>query len=97
VFDGSQEEAKAILPGRVRLRAKSDPSRLPGVGTAESVSALEEGWTDWQIVLKPSAEPGDLLQACIEMGFVLRDFEARSATLHDVFLHLAAPRQESAR
>lgn len=97
VFDGSQEEAKAMLPGRVRLRARSDPSSLRGVATAEPMPAVEEGWIDWQIVLKPPAEPGDLLQACVEAGFALRDFEARSATLHDVFLHLAGPLVEAAR
>jgi ABC-2 type transport system ATP-binding protein len=91
VFDGDQEQAKAMLPGRVRLRAKSDPSSLPGIARVEQLPATEDGWTDWQIVMKARAEPGDLLQTCIEKGFVLRDFEAHSATLHDVFLHLAGP------
>jgi len=97
VFDGSQEGAKAMLPARVRLRARSDPSRLPGVARAEPMPALEQGWTDWHIVLKPGAAPGDLLQACVQTSFVLRDFEAHSATLHDVFLHLAGPPLEAAR
>lgn len=34
LFDGSQEGAKAMLPSRLRLRARSDPSSLPGVATA---------------------------------------------------------------
>lgn len=55
---------------------------------------VEEGWTDWQIVLKPGVEPGDLLQACVQASFALRDFVAHSATLHDVFLHLAGPPPE---
>jgi ABC-2 type transport system ATP-binding protein len=97
VFDGSQEEAKAMLPGRVHLRAMSDPSSLLGVATAERMPAVEEGWTDWQIVLKPGAEPGDLLQTCVQTGFALRNFEAHSATLHDVFLNLAGPPQDAAR
>jgi ABC-2 type transport system ATP-binding protein len=94
VFDGDQEQAKAMLPGRVRLRAKADPSSLPGVARAEQLPTTEDVWTDWQIVLKPRSEPGDLLQACIERGFALRDFEAHGATLHDVFLHLAGPQAE---
>jgi ABC-2 type transport system ATP-binding protein len=96
VFDGSQTEAKAMLPGRLRLRARSNPSSLPGVDTAEPMPAVEEGWTDWQIVLKPGAEPGDLLQACVQAGFALRDFEAHSAKLHDVFLRLVGPPLETA-
>ena len=91
VFDGDQEAARATLPGRVRLRAKSDPSSLPGVASVEALPAIEEGWTDWQIVLEAGAEPSNLLQACVEKGFALRDFEGHSATLHDVFLHLAGP------
>jgi ABC-2 type transport system ATP-binding protein len=97
VFDGGQEEARAMLPGRVRLRAQSDPSNLAGVAAAKPMPAIEEGWTDWQIVLQPGVEPGDLLQACVQTGFVLRDFAAYSATLHDVFLQLAGPAQEAAR
>jgi ABC-2 type transport system ATP-binding protein len=97
VFDGDKEAAKAMLPGRVRLRAKSDPLGLPGVATAERMPTVEEGWIDWQIVLRPGAAPGDLLQTCVQTGFALRDFEARSATLHDVFLHLAGPPQEAAQ
>jgi ABC-2 type transport system ATP-binding protein len=89
VFDGDQEEARALLPGRVRLRAKSEPSSVPGVASVEQLPTTEDGWTDWQIVLKPGAEAGDLLQTCVEKGIGLRDFEAHSATLHDVFLHLA--------
>jgi ABC-2 type transport system ATP-binding protein len=94
VFDGDQEQAKAMLPGRVRLRAKADPSSLLGVACVEQLPTTEDGWTDWQIVLKAGSKPGDLLQTCIEKGFALRDFEAHSATLHDVFLHLAGPQAE---
>ncbi len=90
-FDGDQEQARAMLPGRVRLRAKADPAGLPGVARAERLPTGDDGWTDWQIILNPGSEPGDLLQACTATGFALRDFEAHGATLHDVFLHLAGP------
>jgi ABC-2 type transport system ATP-binding protein len=91
VFDGDQEAARALLPGRVRLRSKASPKELPGVARAEQLPATETGWTDWLVVLAPGAEPGDLLEACIAKGLALRDFEAHSATLHDVFIHLAGP------
>jgi ABC-2 type transport system ATP-binding protein len=97
VFDGDQEQARAMLPGRVRLRAKTDPSGLPGIARAEQLPSTGDGWTDWQILLSPGTEPGDLLEACTESGFGLRDFEAHSATLHDVFLHLAGEQQETGR
>jgi ABC-2 type transport system ATP-binding protein len=97
IFDGDQEAAKTRLPSRVRLRARSDPAGLPGVAKAERQSSPQDGWIDWQIVLKAGAEPGDLLQACVDGGFVLRDFEAHNASLHDVFLHLAGSPAEAAQ
>ena len=97
VFDGDQEQARALLPGRVRLRAKTDPSGLPGVAQVEQLPTTEDGWTDWQITLGLGGEPEDLLQACTERGFALRDFESQGATLHDVFLHLAGPQSPVSR
>lgn len=89
VFDGDQEQARALLPTRVHLRTRSDPSGLPGVTHAESLPTIEEGWSDWEIVLAPGAEPADLLQACVERSVALRHFEVHGATLRDVFVHLA--------
>jgi ABC-2 type transport system ATP-binding protein len=89
VFDGDQEQARALLPTRIHLRARSDPSGLPSVAHAEPLPTIEAGWSDWEIVLTPGAEPGDLLQACVERGFALRHFEAHGATLRDIFVHLA--------
>lgn len=96
VFDGDQEAARALLPGRVRLRSKVTPMGLPGVASAEQLPTTETGWTDWMVVLAPRAEPGSVLEACVARNFALRDFEAHSATLHEVFIHLAgAPTQKS--
>lgn len=89
VFDGDPQSASAVLPSRVHLRCRSDPARLPGVASAEQGASAEHGWSDWVVLLKSGTEPGDLLQTCIHTGFELRAFEARSATLHEVFLHLA--------
>ena len=97
VFDGDQEQARALLPGHVRLRAKANPSWLPGIAHARQLPSTADSWTDWQILLSPGIQPGDLLQACTEKGFALRDFEAHSATLHDVFLQLAGEHEETGR
>jgi ABC-2 type transport system ATP-binding protein len=97
VFDGDQKQARAMLPGRVRLRAKTSPSGLPGVAHVEQLPTTEYGWTEWQITLQLGMEPGDLLQACTEREFALRDFESHGATLHDVFLHLAGPQSTVSR
>jgi ABC-2 type transport system ATP-binding protein len=97
VFDGDPDQVKAVLAGRVHLRSRSDPVNLPGVASAARRPSVEEGWSDWLVVLKPGVESGDLLQTCIRTGYELRAFEAQSATLHEVFLHLAGAPPEQRR
>ncbi len=97
VFDADPEHASNVLPGRVHLRSRSDPAHLPGVASTEPLPAAEAGWSDWLVVLNSASDPADLLQTCIRTGFELRAFEARNATLHEVFLHLAGPPPERAR
>jgi ABC-2 type transport system ATP-binding protein len=87
VFQGDQEAARAQLPARLSLTAKADPRELPGVERAEA-GAARDGWTDWEITLKPGASSGALLEACTAGGFALQQFETRRASLHEVFLHL---------
>jgi ABC-2 type transport system ATP-binding protein len=89
VFQGSQDEARAQLPGRLSLAARGDPRTLPGVERAEPGAAAAEGWTDWNITLAPGASPASLLEACTSGGFALQRFETHRASLHEVFLHLA--------
>jgi ABC-2 type transport system ATP-binding protein len=87
VFEGTQAEARRLLAGKVFLTARAEPKGLPGVARSKALSE-QDGWTDFEVTLKKGAEPGDLLQACIEQGFALRNFETHRATLHDVFIHL---------
>jgi ABC-2 type transport system ATP-binding protein len=87
VFEGSQDEARRLLPARVSLSARGEPKGLAGV-QAFKATGENDGWTDWEVTLKPGAESGDLLQAAIERGFPLRRFETHRATLHEVFIHL---------
>jgi len=96
VFDGSPDEARRLLPGRVMLTAKTEPKGLPGVAAFKAL-AIRDDWTDWEVTLKPGAQAGDLLQACIERSFALRDFETHRASLHDVFLHLVGEPLETAQ
>lgn len=95
VFEGTRDMAVRRMPGKVLLTSKSEPKDLPGV--TDFVTLSTDGqWVDWEVTLRAGAEPGDLLQACIERGFVLRNFEPRRATLHDVFIQLVgeAPVEE---
>jgi ABC-2 type transport system ATP-binding protein len=88
IFEGTQEEARRRLPARLVLTARADPRGLPGVASAVSVGAPQDGWGQWDVALAPGAAAGDLLQYCTEQGVALRGFELSKPSLHDVFLHL---------
>jgi len=94
VFEGTQDEARATLPGRLVLTSRADPSGLAGVASATAAGPAGDGWAAWKVELKPGADAGDLLQACTASGFALRQFETHKPSLHDVFLHLVGADQE---
>jgi ABC-2 type transport system ATP-binding protein len=74
VFEGTQEQARASLPGRLEMVAQADPS-LPGIASAVALGTEDGGWTRYRIELAPRADPGDILEACTRSGFPLRGFE----------------------
>jgi ABC-2 type transport system ATP-binding protein len=86
-FEGTQDEARATLPGRLRIVSRAAPTGFPGIADMTALFG-EDGWTEWQIRMEAGADPGDLLQAFTERGFALRRFEQERASLHDIFLHL---------
>ena len=87
-FEGTQEEARGVLPARLVVVAQATPAALVGVAEAHVTDAGQDGWRTWDVRLDPGVDPGDVLQRCTESGVGLRRFEPRRATLHDVFLHL---------
>jgi ABC-2 type transport system ATP-binding protein len=96
VFAGTLDQARAELPARLSVVAKATPASLPGVESAAAMAALENGWQEWDVRLKPGVAPGDLLETCIADGVPLRRFEERRASLHDVFLHMVGPAETEA-
>ncbi len=94
VFEGTQEEARATLPGRLRLESQADPAGMPGVLSAKR-GETDTGWTSWEVSLAPGSSPGQLLQTCTAQGFALRAFESQRPSLHDVFIHLVGAGQET--
>ncbi len=88
VFEGTQAEARAALPPRLKLTSRADPSLLPGVARAVTAGPVREGWQEWEVTLAPGRAPGDLLQHCTSNGFFLRSFDLHHPSLHDVFIHL---------
>jgi len=87
-FEGTLSEARAELPARLALVAKSDPTRIEGVESATDEGEAEGGWHNWDVRLKPGVAPGDVLERCISDQFPLRRFEQQHASLHDIFVHI---------
>jgi len=95
LFQGTQDEARARLPGKLMLTASQDPKGLPGVAQATALGRAKGGWTQYSVALNPGADAGALLEACTAKGFPLRGFEVQRASLHEVFLHLVGGGEEA--
>jgi ABC-2 type transport system ATP-binding protein len=78
-----------VLPARISLSTREDPRRLAFVDAAEPGPPDGEGWSQWEVTLKPGVPAASLLDACFEQGLRLRRFDEHKPSLHEVFLHLA--------
>ena len=96
-FEGTQDEARAALPGRLTMVAKADPSTLPGVASATATGAASDGWSEYAVEMQPDAHPHALLEHCTANGVPLRGFETRTPSLHEVFIHYVGADQEIER
>ena len=94
VFEGTQDEARKALPPRLTLTSRADPAGLPGVASAAALGPIDDGWTRFQVALKPGADPAGVLEACTSQGFALRSFDIHRPALHEVFIHLVGSGQE---
>lgn len=92
-FEGTQDEARRLLPGRLRLTSMQSPLDLDGVISATAGPA-DDGWTEWDVELAPGYAAGALLEHCGRNGVVLRGFEERRPSLHDIFIHLVGERTQ---
>ena len=95
VFEGTQDEARAALPGRLTLTARADPAGLPGVVRTSAAGATGQGWTTYEVELAPGTDPGVLLEHCTTAGFPLRTFSEHTPSLHEVFIHFVGAEQET--
>jgi ABC-2 type transport system ATP-binding protein len=87
-FEGTLDEARAELPARLTVVARTDPSKIAGVESAGDCGEAEAGWRRWDVRLDPGVAPGDVLERCVAEQFPLRRFEQVHASLHDVFVHI---------
>jgi len=93
IFDGTLDDARAIIPRRVTLQCCGDVETLR---SAEGVIDIIEkpmdeegtGLRQWEILIHEQANPQLLLKNCFENGLSLSHFDYTQPSLHDVFVHL---------
>lgn len=95
VFDGTVDEARAIIPRRVILECQDDVSALAGLDGVLSVCELPvssegriEGTRQWELYVKEQTNPQLILQHCFHNSISLSRFDFTQSSLHDVFVHL---------
>ena len=89
VFDGTLNQARALLPRRARIAASGDLGFLAECPGVTAVIPPKEGSDFWEIDLKEGADGQPLLAACFERGIALTHFDISPPSLHDVFMALA--------
>ena len=97
MFEGTQDDARGALLGRLTLASRADPAGLPGVSAARAAGATAQGWTTYEVELAPGTDPGALLEHCTTAGFPLRAFSEHTPRLHEVFIHFVGAEQETPR
>jgi ABC-2 type transport system ATP-binding protein len=88
-FEGTVEEARRLLPRRVRLEAPVDLTFLGALPGVSALIAPCDGRRGWEAVLATDTEPGALLAACVEHGVTPTRFDSSEPTLHEVFVAVA--------
>jgi ABC-2 type transport system ATP-binding protein len=94
-FDGTQKEARASLPRRVRITADTDLAFLRMVSGVTRAAPPSEALAPWELELAKNADGRAVLAACFEKGIVPAHFEITEASLHDVFISLAGQKEKA--
>src|SRR5258708_1008751 len=88
-FDGTLDDARAVVPRTVKIEADGDVSFLRDVTGVEAVAPPSDGTKHWEVTLARGAEPQVVLAVCFERGIKLTRFDSSPPTLHEVFVSLA--------
>jgi len=103
IFDGTIQEAKRVLPRRVRLETEDDIAPMRQLADVLSIRTVEKngesqknGCGQWELELRENADPQAILQLCFDHKIRLRSFNQSEPTLHDVFVRLVGPEAKEA-
>ena len=86
VFDGTVQEAKDLLPPRVRVAGDFSAAQLIELPSVNDCNIDEDGMLN--IDISNGCTPQQLMSECFDAQLTLESFEYRQPDLHDVFLHL---------
>ena len=87
-FEGTLDEARAMLPTRIAVVARPEIARAPGVVAAAPGEGAGEGWTHYDLTLEPGLSSEAVLEHCTANAIGVRRFEEHRASLHEVFVQL---------
>jgi len=97
LFDGSVAEALRTVPRRIVIESDDDVAPLRALaGVLDLTAVAGKGAGAWEVRLRESADPQDVLASCFENGIRLKRFAHRDPTLHEVFGHLVGPEAREA-
>lgn len=93
IFDGTLNDARALIPRRVTLQCGGNVDTLRSTeGVLDIIEKpMDEegtGLRQWEILIHEHANPQLLLKNCFESGLSLSHFDYTQPSLHDVFVHL---------
>jgi ABC-2 type transport system ATP-binding protein len=87
-FEGTLEQARALLPHRARIAADRDLSFLASAPGVARVTPPADGHPYWEIDLKEGADGRALLAASFEAGAELSHFDVAPPSLQEIFVAL---------
>jgi len=97
LFDGSVAEALRTVPRRIVIESDDDVAPLRALaGVLDLTAVAGKGAGAWEVRLRESADPQDVLASCFENGIRLKRFDHSDPTLHEVFVHLVGPEAREA-
>jgi ABC-2 type transport system ATP-binding protein len=99
LFDGTVAEALRTIPRRLVIESDDDVAplaRLAGVEALAPASGNGAKPGTFELRLKESADPQEVLASCFERGIRLKRFDHSDPTLHEVFVNLVGPEAREA-
>lgn len=93
-FDGTLQEARAVMPRSVKLESAGDLGFLAGLPGVARVVPPHDSVAWWEVFLAAGTDPQVILAACFEKGVKLTRFDTSAPPLHEIFVYLAGSNAE---